>query len=105
MIQTTEKFVGDLASGKASDSVCTDSVSNLGVPSDWSGLSAGEPEKFFADYWEEQAKLNPQWNINLEGLPDGAVPGTRFPGDIFFRETEGGLCIIDVAWSTLESVG
>lgn len=104
MIQTTEKLVSDLASGKTSDIVCTDSVANLGAPSDWAGLSAGEPEEFFAGYWVDQAALDPQWSINLEGLHEGAVPGTHFPGDVFYRETDDGLCVIDVAWSTLVSV-
>jgi hypothetical protein len=103
VIQTTEKLVSDLASGETSDIVCTDSVADLGTPRDWSGLSAGEPEEFFAGYWVDQVALDPQWSINLEGLPEGAVPGTHFPGDVFYRETDEGLCVIDVAWSTLVS--
>ncbi|MFJ2144335.1 hypothetical protein ACIOJF_03430 [Glutamicibacter sp. NPDC087831] len=103
VIQTTEKLVNDLASGETSDIVCTESVADLGTPSDWSGLSAGEPEEFFAGYWVDQVALDPQWSINLEGLPKGVVPGTHFPGDVFYRETDEGLCVIDVAWSTLVS--
>ena len=103
VIQTTEKLVSDLASGETSDIVCTDSVADLGTSSDWSRLSAGEPEEFFAGYWVDQVALDPQWSINLEGLPEGAVPGTYFPGDVFYRETNEGLCVIDVAWSTLVS--
>lgn len=104
VIQTTEKLVSDLASGKTSDILCTDSVANLGTPSDWSGHSAGEPEEFFAGNWVDQVPLEPQWSINLEGLPDKAVPDTGFPGNVFFRETEDGLCMVDVVWSTLVSV-
>lgn len=105
VIQMTEKLVSDLASGGASGIVCLDSVADLGAPSDWSGLSAGEPEEFFVGYWVDQAVLDPQWSINLEGLPEGAVPGSRYPGDVLYRETGDGLCVIDVAWATLVAVG
>lgn len=104
VIQTTENLVSDVASGETSDIVCTDSVADLGAPSDWSGLSAGEPEEFFAGYWVDQAALDPQWSINLEGLSEGTMPGADYPGNVFYRETDGGLCVIDVAWSTLVSV-
>lgn len=96
VIQTTEKLVSDLASGETSDIVCMDSVADFGAPSDWSGLSAGEPEEFSAEYWE--------WSINLEGPPEGAMPGTHYPGDIFYRDIDDGLCVIDVSWSTLVAV-
>lgn len=106
VIQSTEKLVADLASGETSDLVCPDSTVELGTPADWSELSAGEPEKFAAQYWPGQAVLNPQWSINLEGLPEGAVPGSVYPGDVFFRETDdGGLCAVDVTWTTLIAVG
>lgn len=105
VIQTTENLIKDLASGGTSDLVCEDAETDLGTAKDWDGRSAGEPERFVAEYWGEQAPLDPQWNINLEGLPDGATPGDKFPGDIFYRETGDGLCVIDVAWSTLVDVG
>lgn len=105
VIQMTEKLVNDLASGGTSGIVCTDSVADLGAPSDWSGLSAGEPEEFVAEYWEDQAALDPQWSINLEGIPKGAVPGSHYPGDVLYRESDDGLCVIDVAWATLVAVG
>ncbi len=82
-----------------------DSVADLGAPSDWSGLSAREPEEFVAGYWADQAALGPQWSINLEGFPEGAVPGSRYPGDVFYRETDDRLCVVDVAWATLVAVG
>jgi len=101
VIQTTENLIKDLASGKTSDLICKDARADLGTQKDWEGRSAGEPERFVADYWDEQIPLDPQWSINLEGLPDGATPGDTFPGDVFFRETDNGLCVIDIAWSTL----
>jgi hypothetical protein len=105
VIEATEKLIAELAAGETSDLVCADSTADFGEPSDWSSLSAGEPEKFTGKYWKDQAELNPKWSINLEGLPDGASSGTTFPGDVFFRETDGELCVIDVAWATLSAVG
>ena len=105
MIQTTEKLIDAMAHGNPSDFMCADSTAELGDPSDWLGLSAGEPEHFFEDYWDEQAPLDPQWNINLEGLPEGLMPGSTFPGDVFYRETDEGLCVIDIAWATLVAKG
>jgi len=105
VITTTEALIQDLESGETSDLVCEDSEADLGVPDDWDGLSAGEPERFVADFWEEQVPLDPQWSIDLEGLPDGAVPGEEHPGDVFYRDTDDGLCVIDVAWPTLIYAG
>ena len=105
VIQTTEELVDAMAEGNPTDLICADSAAELGEPSDWQGLSAGEPEHFFADYWDEQVPLDPQWNINLEGLPEGLTPGSAFPGDVFYRETDEGLCVIDIAWSTLAAEG
>lgn len=105
VIETTEELIDAMADDGSTDLACADSVAELGHPSDWVGLSAGEPEHFFADYWDEQAPLDPQWNINLEGLPEGLAPGSAFPGDVFYRETDEGLCVIDIAWSTLVTEG
>ncbi|MBO0980625.1 hypothetical protein [Microbacterium sp. SD291] len=101
VIQTTEDLVQDMASGGASDLLCEGADVDLGAAGDWEGRSAGEPEKFFAGYWEDQVPLDPQWNINVEGLPPGVAPGDEFPGDVFYRETDDGLCVVDVVWSTL----
>ena len=58
-----------------------------------------------ADFREEPAALEPQWRINVEGYPDGLTAGETFPGDVFFRETDAGLCVIDVDWPTLLESG
>lgn len=105
VIQTTEDLVDDMSGGEASDLICDDSAAELGEASDWVGLSAGEPEHFVAEYWDEQATLDPQWSINLEGLPDGLTPGATYPGDVFYRATDEGLCVIDIVWSTLVAEG
>lgn len=105
VIRATETLIQDLSSDGTSDVVCEDFDADLGAAEDWAGRSAGEPERFFADYWEAQVPLDPQWNINIEGLPDGLAPGDSFPGDVFFRETDEGLCVIDVVWPALVSEG
>lgn len=105
VIETTETLIDEMASGEPTDLLCDDSVAVRGAPADWQGLSAGEPEQFFAEYWKDQVPLDPQWNINLEGLPDGIEPGSEFPGDVFYRETEDGLCVVDIPWSTLVEEG
>jgi hypothetical protein len=105
VIETTENLIQDLASGASSDLVCEDGEADFGTAEDWIDRSAGEPEEFSAEYWEEQALHDPQWNINIEGLPDGATPGDKFPGDVFYREADDGLCVIDIVWSTLNDVG
>lgn len=66
---------------------------------------SGEPERFNPDFWEDRTVLKPQRNINLQGLPDGAQPGDKLPGDLFLRVDRAEVCVIDVAWVTLEMVG
>jgi hypothetical protein len=105
VIQATEELIDAMADDNSTDLVCAHSVAELGEPSDWVGLSADEPERFFAGYWDEQAPLDPQRNINLEGLPEGLAPGSTFPRDVFYRETDEGVCVIAVAWSTLVAKG
>lgn len=105
VIAATEQLISDVAGGGPSTLVCADAQLDLGTPADWEGRSAGEPERFTGVFWAEQVSLDPQWSINLEGLPHGATPGDRFPGDLLYREGDDGLCLIDVAWTTLESRG
>ena len=105
VIQATENLIKDLASGGTSDLVCEDAEADLGTANDWEGRSAGEPERFVAEYWGGQVPLDPQWSINLERLPEGATLGDAFPSDVFYRETDDGLCVIDIVWSTLIDAG
>lgn len=105
VIQTTDDLIRDLAAGEESDLVCEGFAADLGTAADWIGRSAGEPERFSGDFWQAQAALDPQWNINVEGLPEGVAPGDTFPGDLFYRQSDEGLCVIDVVWSTLSSEG
>lgn len=105
VIETTELLIRDLSAGEPSEIICDDSVADLGEPTDWAGLSAGEPEHFTGEYWMEKAALDPQWMINLEGLLDGSTGGDAYPGDVFYRDADNRLCVIDIAWSTINPQG
>ncbi len=101
VIETTEQFIDAASAGDAGAFVCAGSEAELGEPQDWDGLSAGEPGKFAPEYWEDQAPLDPAWSINLELGAEGASTGRVFPGDVFYRDTGDGLCVVDIAWATV----
>jgi hypothetical protein len=105
VIDTTEQLIDDVVDGGDPKLLCADAELDLGTPAHWEGRSAGEPERFTGEHWNEKIPLDPQWSINLEGHPEGAQPGDEFPGDVFYRDGDDGLCVIDVAWVTLGSVG
>lgn len=100
VIETTDALVEAAASGDVGDFACAGTSADFGEPDDWAGLSAGEPGAFHAPYWPEQASLDPAWSINVERADPG-TPGERYPGDLFYRETAAGLCVIDIAWSSI----
>lgn len=102
VIQAADAFVQDMASTGTSELFCPDAIAVPGERVDWKNLVAGEPERFVAHRWRAQAPLDPQWSINLQGMPPGAGAGTSYPGDVFFRDTADGLCVIDVMWWELE---
>lgn len=102
VIETTEQLIHTAASGEADALPCDDAKADFGEPQDWENLAAGEPERFNSEFWPEQALLDPSWSINLELGAEGVVSGHVFPGDVFYRETDDGLCVADIAWSTLE---
>jgi hypothetical protein len=103
VIETTEQLIDAAASGEHDALACAGGAADFGEPGDWDRLSAGEPEPFRGDYWEEQIPLDPAWSINLELGAEGAETGRVFPGDVFYRETADGLCVVDIAWSTVVS--
>jgi hypothetical protein len=104
VIDTTEQAIAAASADDMTAFACADSAADFGEPEDWRGLSAGEPEGFTADYWPDQAALEPDWSINLE-MGGSAEDGRVFPGDLFFRDADDGLCIVDIAWWTVESTG
>ncbi|WP_431798577.1 hypothetical protein [Microbacterium kunmingense] len=101
MISVTDELVDDMTSGEPSQAFCEDFAADAGSPELWKGLSAGEPERFVSEYWPEQVALDPQWSINLEGLPEGVERWSRYPNYVFYRADGDELCIIDIAWATL----
>ncbi|MBT2495151.1 hypothetical protein J7E45_05975 [Microbacterium sp. ISL-59] len=105
VIQTTEDLIDAAASGDADSYVCNGEEPELREPADWSGLSAEEPGDFVAEYWPDQALRDPDWTINLSLPEERVAGGEEFPGDVFYRETEDGLCLVDVVWSTVETEG
>lgn len=102
VIETTEQLIVAATAGEAGSFVCEDHDPELRAPQDWEGLSAEEPERFVAEYWPDQAPLEPAWSINLSLPADRVAAGVEYPGDVFYRETDDGLCLVDVAWWTVE---
>ncbi|RLQ84446.1 hypothetical protein D9V28_09670 [Mycetocola zhadangensis] len=101
VIDTTERVIRAAATGDEDTLTCGDAEPKFGKSQDWTGLSAGEPERFHAEYWEDQEPLDPAWNINLEVGPEGVAIGEVFPSDVFYRETGDGLCVVDIVWATV----
>jgi hypothetical protein len=101
VIRTTERFVDAASAGDGASFVCDGHDPDLRAPADWVGMSAEEPEAFHAESWADQAPLEPSWIISLS-LPDERVaPGSEHPGVVFYQETDDGLCVVDVVWSTV----
>lgn len=105
VIAATDDLVEAMATGVDSDLLCDEFAGDVGTPADWAGLSTGEPERFTGEFWVDQVPLDPQWSINLEGLAPDAEVGDTAPGDVFYSETDHGLCVIDIVWSTLIATG
>lgn len=102
VIETTERIIDAASEGNIDAYVCADSAPELRDSEDWKGLSAEEPERFTPEYWPEQAPLDPSWSINLSLPADRVNPGEEYPGDVFYRNTDGGLCLVAVAWWVVE---
>jgi len=101
VIATTEQLIDAAASGDSASFVCAGYEPDVREPEDWVGLSAEEPERFSGAYWEDLAELDPDWSINLSLPEDRVVAGLEFPGDVFYQQTDDGLCLVGVAWSTV----
>lgn len=102
VIETTEELIAGAAAGNGASFVCADYDPDLREPEDWEGLSAEEPERFVAEYWPDQVRLDPAWSINLSLPADRVDAGVEYPGDVFYQETDDGLCLVDVAWWVVE---
>ncbi|KIC57889.1 hypothetical protein [Microbacterium hominis] len=102
VIDTTQKLIAAAAAGEAAALACPGSQPDVRDPADWEGLTAEEPERFVAAHWPEMAPHDPTWSINLSLPASGAVAGAQYPGDVFYREAGGELCLVDIAWWTVQ---
>ncbi|MFJ6534004.1 hypothetical protein [Microbacterium sp. NPDC091662] len=102
VIETTTDLLDAAAAGDAESFICEGQDPELREPADWEGLSPEEPERFVADYWPDQVPLEPSWNIGLSLSAERVNGGVEFPGYVFYREVDDGLCVVDVTWWTVE---
>lgn len=102
VIDTTEKLIVAASTGDGASFVCPGHDPDLRDPWDWKGLSAEEPGRFVAEYWPDQVPLEPAWSINLSLPADRVAAGVEYPGDVFYQGTDEGLCLVGVAWWTVE---
>jgi len=103
VIDTTTDLIDAAAAGDADQYICEGQDPELRESADWEGLSAEEPERFVAKYWPDQVPLKPNWNIGLSLSAERVINGEEFPGYVFYRETDDGLCVVDVTWWTVET--
>lgn len=103
VIDTTEQLISGAASGGQESLACEDSVAVFDDAGVWDGLSAGEPEQFDPETSVDRPALDATWRINLEGAFLGGTSGKEVPTDVFYRETETGLCVADVMWQTVDA--
>lgn len=102
VIDTTEQLVAAASSGEQDAFACEDLAADFGDASLWDGLGAGEPEQFSPETSVDRPGLDATWRINLEGSGIGETSATDVPTDVFYRETEIGLCVADVMWQTVD---
>lgn len=93
--------IEEVTTSGQSGRVCADAPVDFGDPTSWDGLSAGEPEKFDGEQWEEYADLSPTWFINVsQSRPDEGESAREVPAVLFFRGEADDLCIAGVAFGT-----
>lgn len=96
------RVIGAAEAGDAASFVCEGRSLDLRDPADWRGLSAEEPERFTGDHGKDRIPLERDWSINLSLPQDRVASGVEFPGDLFYRSSDDGLCLVDIAWSTVQ---
>lgn len=102
VIDATEQLIAAASSGGQHAHACGDSAADFGDADLWDGLGAGEPEQVDPATTLDAAGLDATWRINLEGAGIGETSGREVPTDVFYRETESGLCVVDVIWHTAD---
>lgn len=103
VIETTEQVIAGASSGEQSSFACADSVAVFGDAAAWDGLGAGEPEQHDPATSVDGPALDAAWRINLEGVSRAGLEGEAMPTDVFYRETDAGLCVVDVIWQTVDA--
>ncbi|BDV29372.1 hypothetical protein [Microbacterium terricola] len=101
VIKTTSQFARAAAAGDASAFICAGQDPPLGEPRDWEGVTPEEPEQFVSEYWPDQVPRDPDWSINVYVPVERQTEGAVTPGDVFYQETDNGLCVVDVVWVTV----
>lgn len=102
VIAATEQLVAAAPSGGQGALACEDSAVLFGDAGVWNGLDAGEPERSDSATFVDRPGLDATWRINLEGAGIGDPSGVDVPTDVFYRETENGLCVAGVIWQTVD---
>lgn len=103
VIQVTDQLIEAAASGEAESLACDDSVADFRVSTTWVSVSVGEPERI-SEFWQTQVDLGATWSIDLESQPDSLAAGYPLPSDVFYREVDGALCVVDIVWATVAFV-
>jgi hypothetical protein len=102
VIDTTEQLIAAASSGGQDSLACDDLAADFGDAGLWDGLGAGEPEQFDPATSADLPGLDATWRINLEGTGIGETSGKEVPTDVFYRETQAGLCVADAIWQTVD---
>jgi hypothetical protein len=104
VIETTDRFAEAAAEGDASSYICAGHDPRLGEPAEWEGVTGEEPERFVPEYWPTMVLLDPTWSINVYVPVERQVGGMQIPSDVFYRQSDQGLCVVDVVWATVASI-
>lgn len=101
VIKVTEELIDAASTGEQQAVACENSATDFGNSQAWEGLSSGEPEQFNAETSVDRPLLDAVWRINLEGATVGRTSGEVSATDVFYRETDEGLCVADIIWQTV----
>lgn len=102
VIDATEQLIAKARSARQDAMACEGSAVAFGEAGVWDGLSAGEPEEFDPETSVDRNGLEATWRINLEGAGQSGSTDKEVPTDVFYRETEAGLCVAEVIWQSVD---
>lgn len=94
-----EQFIEDAAISEEPEVACAEADLRFGASEAWDGLTAGEPEQYTGDDFEEFGHLSPTWLINLSPIDSDESAGVReVPTYLFYRGSGEALCVVGVSW-------